>query len=245
MTSLLILGSLGITQSEGARRREPRRGSTAASSLLLAIALWGLPAGAHAQIYVGDGSESAVQKYDVVTGGSISGSLVTGVSQPFGIAVSGNDPLRVEQRGRQRLVGGRVQRDDRRGDQQELRRRPERRGCDRRRREHAVRGELPPGGQARVSTYNATTGAVINANFITTTGHFAYFDSFRVLGKLSLHRRPRSQHGRPDHRRIQFGHRRGDQRQLHHGNTFAVRRHRGFGQQPLRAGPLRRHRRAV
>ena len=63
--------------------------------LIAIAALWAMPKNARAQLYVteapqGGGPIGVVDKYDAKTGAAISPSFITGLSDPFGLAVKGN-----------------------------------------------------------------------------------------------------------------------------------------------------------
>jgi hypothetical protein len=63
----------------------------AVCALLIGIAaLWAMPRSAHAQIYVSQYLSGTVGEYDATTGAVINASLVTGVSEPEGLVLSGN-----------------------------------------------------------------------------------------------------------------------------------------------------------
>ena len=58
-------------------------------AFLIAIAgLWRMPRNAHAQLYVIRGSKTGiVSEYDAKTGVAINASFITGLTDPFGLAV--------------------------------------------------------------------------------------------------------------------------------------------------------------
>jgi hypothetical protein len=58
--------------------------------LIGTAALWAPPRNACAQLYVSDQNTGTVGEYDAATGAAINPNLVTGLSQPVGLAVSGN-----------------------------------------------------------------------------------------------------------------------------------------------------------
>ena len=57
--------------------------------LIAAAALWAMPKNAHAQLYVAE-TPGFVSKYDATTGAAISPSFITGLNDPFALAVLGN-----------------------------------------------------------------------------------------------------------------------------------------------------------
>ena len=62
--------------------------------LIAAAALWAMPKNARAQLYVtestGPGVIGVVGEYDATTGAAINASFITGLRNPFGLAVLGN-----------------------------------------------------------------------------------------------------------------------------------------------------------
>ena len=62
--------------------------------LIAAAALWAMPRTARAQLYVTEVPPGVVLgfvgKYDATTGAAISPSFITGLNQPFGLAVKSN-----------------------------------------------------------------------------------------------------------------------------------------------------------
>jgi len=61
-------------------------------ALLLGIAaLWAMPRSARAQVYVSQVFNGGVGKYNATTGAVINANFVTGLSQPQGLALSGNN----------------------------------------------------------------------------------------------------------------------------------------------------------
>jgi len=63
--------------------------------LLCIAALWAMPRSAHAQLYVGQGA--TVGEYNATTGAAINASLITGLSEAEGVALSGSDLFVAEQ----------------------------------------------------------------------------------------------------------------------------------------------------
>jgi hypothetical protein len=61
-----------------------------ATVALVIVALWAMPGSARAQLYVSQLSSGTVGEYDAATGAVINASLVTGVSEPEGLVLSGN-----------------------------------------------------------------------------------------------------------------------------------------------------------
>jgi hypothetical protein len=61
-------------------------------TLLLCIAaLWAMPRNACAQLYVSESGNNTVGEYNATTGAPINANLITGLSEPAGIALSGNN----------------------------------------------------------------------------------------------------------------------------------------------------------
>ena len=58
--------------------------------LIAIAALWAMPRTAHAQLYVAQLTSfpiGVVDKYDAKTGAAINASFITGLTDPFGVAV--------------------------------------------------------------------------------------------------------------------------------------------------------------
>jgi hypothetical protein len=98
--ALAIVAFGGLAGYVWMRRRRPTPKATAGlpTAVMVIVALSVVPGTAHGQIFVtngGNGSPGAgsVGKYDATTGATLNAALVTGLSNPIGIAVSGSNLL--------------------------------------------------------------------------------------------------------------------------------------------------------
>src|SRR5271166_6737806 len=136
----------------------------ALSMLLVGMAaLWAIPRSARGQIYVSNGFDR-VGKYDATTGAAINANFITGLSQPTGLALSGNNLFVADYSNNSvgkydATTGATINADFITGLQSPL--------------ALASSGNILFVAYDRtVGKYDATTGAAINANFITVDVYF-------------------------------------------------------------------------